>query len=397
MKIAIPSFKRSDNFLSLQFVEDYKEITYIFVHKDEEKLYRDAIGEGWNIVVGEYNNLNEKVNFIIDYFDEGEIVLYMEDDIKWFKNPLSVWLDEAKEYLEKSNLGLMTFCPTSMWSERTKGFKEGIYFGVGVLHLYKNDKELKVSVSMGWDFERSILYYKKYGKNIRNFNAYFRTKYHNNKGGLEDERDKKIENMVKEHNELVFKYSDYLKFNDKKMFKGVYGNPVLKKSIKPSPILELGYYDGFGKLYEMLEKITIPYTREGARRGFPKFRGQCAGLIRPRCNYKGYLEVSAFSKKNPEISEEIHRIGKVICPFPFETIQINKNLVCPKHHDGNNNSQSVLVSFGEYTGCNIVVDEKKYCAKNRPIIFDGAKYEHYNTDDLVGNKYSLVFFSRNHN
>ena len=54
---------------------------------------------------------------------------------------------------------------------------------------------------------------------------------------------------------------------------------------------------------------------------------------------------------------------------------------------------SLLVSFGEYTGCNIVVNEKKYDANCRPVVFNGALHEHYNTDDLEGTKYSLVYFS----
>jgi hypothetical protein len=28
----------------------------------------------------------------------------------------------------------------------------------------------------------------------------------------------------------------------------------------------------------------------------------------------------------------------------------------------------------------------------KPLLFNGALYEHWNTDDLVGNKYSMVFF-----
>ena len=40
----------------------------------------------------------------------------------------------------------------------------------------------------------------------------------------------------------------------------------------------------------------------------------------------------------------------------------------------------------------IRIENKVYDAYYTPIIFDGYKLEHFNTDDLVGNKYSLVFF-----
>jgi antibiotic biosynthesis monooxygenase (ABM) superfamily enzyme len=64
--------------------------------------------------------------------------------------------------------------------------------------------------------------------------------------------------------------------------------------------------------------------------------------------------------------------------------------------DGNNNGESTLVSFGGYVGCNIVIehdgDAVKYDAYCRPITFDGNLLKHWNTPDLVGDKYSLVFF-----
>ena len=53
----------------------------------------------------------------------------------------------------------------------------------------------------------------------------------------------------------------------------------------------------------------------------------------------------------------------------------------------------MLLSFGDYSGCNIVVNNKIYDANCNPIIFNGSNLEHYNTDDLIGTKYSLVYFS----
>jgi hypothetical protein len=65
--------------------------------------------------------------------------------------------------------------------------------------------------------------------------------------------------------------------------------------------------------------------------------------------------------------------------------------------DGNNNGESTLVSFGGYAGGNIVIEDAtgvavKYDAYCRPITFDGNLLKHWNTPDLVGDKYSLVFF-----
>ena len=53
----------------------------------------------------------------------------------------------------------------------------------------------------------------------------------------------------------------------------------------------------------------------------------------------------------------------------------------------------MLLSFGDYTGCNIVINNKTYDANCNPIVFNGSELEHWNTDDLIGTKYSLVFFT----
>ena len=39
-----------------------------------------------------------------------------------------------------------------------------------------------------------------------------------------------------------------------------------------------------------------------------------------------------------------------------------------------------------------MIEEKKYDTHYQPLIFNGSEMEHYNTDDLVGDKYSLVFY-----
>jgi hypothetical protein len=51
------------------------------------------------------------------------------------------------------------------------------------------------------------------------------------------------------------------------------------------------------------------------------------------------------------------------------------------------------VSFGEYEGCNIVIENKEYNTNCNPVIFNGAEMEHWNSDLIGGNKYSLVYFS----
>lgn len=148
----------------------------------------------------------------------------------------------------------------------------------------------------------------------------------------------------------------------------------------------------FEPLHQLVSKIKIKTkSLTSNRRGFPeRHRAITFGLTRGRFN--GITGISYFSKKHPEIYTEIIRIGKLICPFEFTSIHLNNNVVCPHHYDSKNVGESLLVSFGDYTGCNIVIEGKTYDAKYTPIIFNGSLLEHWNTNDLVGNKYSLVYY-----
>tara|TARA_R110002126_G_scaffold112280_1_gene250489 strand:+ start:183 stop:668 length:486 start_codon:yes stop_codon:yes gene_type:complete len=148
----------------------------------------------------------------------------------------------------------------------------------------------------------------------------------------------------------------------------------------------------FNYLLSLLTKITIPKKSVTSnRKNFPPgHRAITLGIVKGRFN--GITQLSYFSKKFPEVYKEICRIGDLICPHKYTSIHLNQNVICPPHKDSNNTSASVLISFGDYQGCNIVIDNIKYDAKYTPLYFNGAELEHYNTNDLVGNKYSLVFF-----
>ena len=152
--------------------------------------------------------------------------------------------------------------------------------------------------------------------------------------------------------------------------------------------------DFFNVLYELLSHITIPYKSKNgnnSRYGFPKHRSCIFGLSKARKS--GVIGLSNMSQLHEPIWDEILRIGDLICPFNFTSCYVNHNVICKKHVDKGNNGNSLIVSFGSYTGCNLVINDVKYDAYHQPIIFNGSQLVHYNTDDLNGNKYSLVFFN----
>lgn len=150
----------------------------------------------------------------------------------------------------------------------------------------------------------------------------------------------------------------------------------------------------FDTLYDMLNNTRMPKTHiHSNRRGFPFHHKMTLGMVRGRGN--GLVGISKESIIYPDLFEEVLRIGDKYCPFEYTCIHIHKNTVCPPHIDSKNIGESMLVSFGEYQGCNIVIEGQMYDAKYTPILFDGSKLTHWNTDDLVGNKYSLMFYTKN--
>lgn len=147
----------------------------------------------------------------------------------------------------------------------------------------------------------------------------------------------------------------------------------------------------FAELERLLAKQKIPCQQAGNRYGFAKFRAMTFGLTRYRCDR--FISCCKSNDKFPELFQELFRIGDKFCPISFTSIYINNNVICPKHRDRGNAGLSCIISLGDYSGCNLVIEDKIYDAKYTPIVFDGTKMEHWNTDDLAGTKYSLVFFN----
>jgi len=150
--------------------------------------------------------------------------------------------------------------------------------------------------------------------------------------------------------------------------------------------------DEFIHIEELLKGITIPRkTTTNNRRGFALgHRAMTLGETRGRFN--GKIGLSYYSNKYPELWNEVQRLGDIIVPFPWKSCHLNHNVICPKHKDTNNQTQSCIISFGDYTGADLIIEDIKQQTYFTPLIFNGAEKEHWNTDDLVGNKYSLVFF-----
>jgi len=156
--------------------------------------------------------------------------------------------------------------------------------------------------------------------------------------------------------------------------------------------------DPLPDMYHVLNSMTFPTNAR--RLGFPKFKGGILGTSQQRCRiYPPSL--SALSRKYPNEWDYIKdwALDNIPPEVEWNSIQVNYNLVCPVHRDKANIGNSFIIAFGDYVGCNLVVEDLSGNEVEHDIrtglIYNGYIQRHYNTPLLSGNKYTLVFFKNN--
>lgn len=411
--ICIPTLGRHTiiNNLTLKMLQDNnisKNLIKIFIIEEEEALYKSVIPEDYEIIIGK-KGLVQQREFIETYYPVGTNIVFLDDDVKSVDLSLFTEVSNLDEFFKLAfNEAITNNCYIwSIYPVFNKYFREkrdrltnclnyiiGAFYGI---INRPNDTELKLSITIDGekeDVERTILYFKKDAIVHRYDRIGFETKYYGSVGGLGTLKER-LPKTIEKTNELLIAYPEYGK---KKVRKSGINEFVLNKLKafhkidKTITVLDNINPAEFNKLYDMLNKIKIPFKNgQSTRRGFGKHRAAVFGITRGR--FSGIIDISYLTKKYPNIYDELKRIGDMICPFEYTSIHLNHNVVCPKHKDETNVGKSLLVSFGEYTGCNIVIEDVVYNANYRPIVFNGALLEHCNTDNLVGNKYSLVYYN----
>ena len=158
-------------------------------------------------------------------------------------------------------------------------------------------------------------------------------------------------------------------------------------------------------LYEQLNKVKFGKNSSAVQSGkIDNTDGRSANLgfiwNRTQLKHGGHLRMtlSSLSVKYPDLMVMCAKICRSIdADFDFTTIQINKNCVCMPHLDSSNVGESILVSFGDYTGGQLNIKDRDTITSIdtdlQPIKFNGSKYFHWN-NTFEGTKYSIVFYNR---
>jgi hypothetical protein len=401
--IAIPSLGRAE-ILKTQTLETIKSIPntniYIFVVDYEYEIYKKLL-PNYNIIIG-HKGVVEQRQFISMYFPINTHILYLDDDIQSIDLSLTDHnsLDEFINYAFANCINLKSFIwgvyPVfnPFFRKERQSINTSLTLLVGCFYgLVNRHLHLKTIVSYSKeDVCRSIQYFINDGIVVRYERVGFKTKYYNSIGGIGSLKDR-MPDIINDVINLKKEFPCYGKVKIRK--NGIHEfvlNKLNANTDKQIQQLVLVSSSEFSSLKIMLDNISIPFkVGTSGRHGFAKHRATLFGISKGR--YNGITGLSNLTNKYPNIYNELLRIGLLICPFEFNSIYVNYNVTCPKHIDGKNQGKSCLVSFGEYIGGKLVIDGTIYDANCSPIVFNGSTMEHWNTDDLVGDKYSLVYFN----
>ena len=125
-------------------------------------------------------------------------------------------------------------------------------------------------------------------------------------------------------------------------------------------------------------------------------RSQAFGIVNRRCLPPDY---SRQCWKRPYLYKLLLDFAKEYVTVPFNAITVNQNFKCQPHRDKNNQGNSFLIAFGDYTGGELEIHEGErkglHNINRTPIIDDFSKLLH-SVKEFEGERYSLVFYTFAH-
>lgn len=205
IKYVVKSHQRVDRFRQ----KTYNEIilkynfslknTYVFVSTEEDyKLYQLEYPE-INIVQGP-KGVAAIDNFITDYFNEGQKIIYMNDDLKGLYivnenlkfNELSLeqcttLINDSFNTMQENNISYAGIYPilNGMFMSGGEDIKFGFCFIQDPFSFCLNNKKIKLTISDKSDYEKSILHFIERGAIMRNNRYSMKVENYVKEGGFQ--------------------------------------------------------------------------------------------------------------------------------------------------------------------------------------------------------------------
>lgn len=213
------------------FVSD---LSYLSYQPLSEKYGFNLLNSHNNLLKFNNNSILTTRNNIIHYFKEGENILEMDDDIEdiidFSKNKsVENFVDLINESFSIiKDGGLFGFC-----AQANKFFSKGIdqyglYSIINSCLGYVNDKRIKLTVFEKEDYERCLQFYKLGLKILKRGGYGIKTRYWQNKGGIQSNYSWEKRLNVQRESALILKqiYPEYVRIQIRK--NGIYDIRFIK-------------------------------------------------------------------------------------------------------------------------------------------------------------------------
>ena len=198
-------------------------------------------------------NIKEKFNFIHFYYDIGEEVVALEDDIEDIVSGSGTnEKGEVKDFYDICKKGFSHIPMGGIWGivphHNTFFFNPKVTQELKIVAAYvfgfisTKDPRLSVTQESKHDYERTILYYIRYGETIRLDFAGVKTNNYKNAGGLNFDYGGNVKRYQKEKEACIYlvkKYPHLIKMNVKKSLTSEYPELSLIKNSYSSKQLQL--------------------------------------------------------------------------------------------------------------------------------------------------------------
>jgi hypothetical protein len=205
---------KNKTLLFLQREQYPKERINIFVASEDERIRYLIACPGYQIIIG-VPGLNAQNAFISNWLDDDEIFFYIQDDVDGIKSSktLLTIIKEAVTQISTRKTGLYGVLPNHDGRTQSDTTTTHLTHIVGCFYICRNHIDIKINgLCETEDYERSILYFIKYGSIYRYKGAGIKTKYLGTSGGSKDRLQRKASAVQY----LLDRYPGYCNFRDKK-------------------------------------------------------------------------------------------------------------------------------------------------------------------------------------
>tara|TARA_R100000654_G_scaffold4458_3_gene13226 strand:- start:136 stop:894 length:759 start_codon:yes stop_codon:yes gene_type:complete len=178
------------------------DIVFVFVSPESYDEYLPISNEYGFMLINSKANILDTRNHIIEYFDENQQIIEMDDDVeeildfqlgekgKPVENLFELFKESFKLF-EKMDGGLWGFnANCNMFYIKDFKDKWGLYSIINSCLGYVNKKNVILTVPEKEDFERVLYFYKHKLPIVKRCRYGIKTKYWTNKGGIQDRYDK---------------------------------------------------------------------------------------------------------------------------------------------------------------------------------------------------------------